>query len=89
MAKLLLTEQFMDDARTIWSPRVKKRLVRVLSMIESFPESGSPNIPTSLIEEFGPGIRKCPLDPYYLIYEYDSELDVVAVYGLVPQRSTH
>ncbi len=89
MAKLLLTEQFMDDARTIWSPRVKKRLVRLLSIIESFPESGLPNIPSPLVEEFGPGIRKCPIDPYYLVYEYDSEFDVVAVYGLVPQRSAH
>jgi mRNA-degrading endonuclease RelE of RelBE toxin-antitoxin system len=89
MARLLLTEQFMDDARTIWSPRVKKHLVRVLSMIESFPESGSRNIPASLVEEFGPTIRKCSVDPYYLIYDYDSEHDVVAVYGLVPQRTTH
>ncbi len=79
----------MDDTRTIWSPRVKKHLVRLLSMIESFPESGLPNIPSSLVEEFGPSIRKCPIDLYYLIYEYDSELDVVAVYGLVPQRSAH
>ena len=79
----------MAEARVIWSPRVKKHLVRILSMIESFPESGSANIPASLVEEFGPTIRKCPMDPYYLIYEYDPESDVVAVLGLVPQRSTH
>ena len=86
MARLRFTEQFIDDTATVCSPRLHDHLMRVLRMLERFPESGSPDVPASIAQEFGPGIRKCALDPFDLVYEYEKDGDVVMLHGLVNQR---
>lgn len=87
MARLLLAERFVDDSASLHSPRLLKRLRLVLDMIQSFPESGTGNVPRSIAEEFGGRVRLCPLNPFDLVYEYDEDADTVMVYGLVPQRA--
>lgn len=54
-------------------------------MIEAFPQSGLTLVPESLVREFGPQVRKCAMSPFYLVYEYDEDADVVFVHGLVRQ----
>lgn len=56
-------------------------------MIEAFPESGSSDVRPFLIQEYGPNIRTCPLNPFVLVYEYDLERDVIMLYALVPQKT--
>lgn len=87
MARLLFSEQFLDDAATIFSPRVSARLHRVLQMIEQFPESGSSRVPASIERQFGPDVRKCAMNPFDLVYRYDRESDTVYLYGLINQRA--
>lgn len=86
MATIRYTERAAEDVATIWSPRLEARLRRVLAMLESFPLSGSPLVPDSITREFGPGIRKCAVNPFDLIYEYDAERNLVTVYALINQR---
>lgn len=86
MARLRFAERVADDAATIWSPRVEAYLRRVLAMLEAFPEAGSPNVPESIRREFGPNVRKCAVNPYDLVYEYDAEKEEVRVYALINQR---
>ena len=87
MARLLFSEQFLDDAATVRSPRVKERLHGVLHMIERFPESGSAYRRASITDQFGPGVRTCAISPSDLVYRYDRESDTVYLYGLVNQKT--
>lgn len=89
MAKMRFTEQFLDDAATIYSPTMSERLGVVLHMLEQFPQSGSPQLPAAIVEEFGEGVRKCAFGPFDLIYDYDKAQDTVTVYGLVPQKMAY
>ncbi|MDO4436810.1 MAG: type II toxin-antitoxin system RelE/ParE family toxin [Coriobacteriaceae bacterium] len=87
MAKMVFTEQFIDDLDTIWSSRVYARVRRVLAMIEQFPECGSRSLPSSIEREFGNTVRKCAVGPFDVLYDYDASEDVAYVLGLVSQRS--
>lgn len=86
MARLRFTSRFVDNAAEICSERDNERLLRVLGMLEAFPESGSSDVPDSIRDEFGAGVRKCALNPFDLVYEYDRAHDVVLLYGLIHQR---
>lgn len=87
VARLLFSNQFLDDAATIWSPRVNEHLHGVLRMIERFPESGSACRRASITDQFGPGVRTCAISPFDLVYRYDRESDTVYLYGLVNQKT--
>ena len=89
MAKLLFSEQFLDDAATISSPRISERLHRILRMLERFPRSGSASVPPSIAEQFGPNIRKCAVNPFDLVYRYDPESDTVFLEGLINQKMAY
>lgn len=86
MARLLFSQQFVDDVATTYSPRVSDRLHRALRMLEQFPESGSTSLPASIARQFGPNVRKCVIGPFDLVYRYDQETDTVFIHGLVNQR---
>ena len=89
MAKMLYALSFLDDVETIYSPRVRKYLESVLSMIETFPESGTPLSSEDLKSRYGGEVRRCSVAPFYLVYTYERSADTVRIRGLVPQRSTH
>ena len=84
MPKVVLTDRFVEDASAIWSDRVLSHLFRVVESLETFPLMGSPDVPDSIIREFGEGVRKCVIAPFDLVYEYREKDDKVMVYGLVP-----
>lgn len=86
VARLLFSEQFLDDAATTWPPRVKEHLHGVLHMIEQFPESGSSCQRASVTERFGPDVRTCAISPLDLVYRYDRESDTVYLHGLISQK---
>lgn len=86
MASMEYAQGFAADVAQISSQQVEAHLVRVLRMLEAFPLSGSPDVPPSIVREFGPGVRKCVVCPFDLVYEYDDARDVVFVHGLVHQR---
>lgn len=84
MAEVIITNRFVEDAAQIWSERILGHLRNAVTSIEAFPESGSPDVPESIRREFGEGVRKLVVVPFDLVYEYDSSLDTVTIYGLVP-----
>lgn len=87
MSRMVYTEGFLDDAAAVWSGQVRDRLGRMLAAIEAFTEIGSRDIPASLRAQYGGGVRKAVVEPFDLIYEYDSKTDSVIVYGLVHFRA--
>lgn len=86
MARLVFTSQFMEDSEVIWSSRVRARLIRVLQMLETLPNAGSAQIPESISLEFGNSVRKCALNPFDIVYEYEEDTDTVTLLGLISQR---
>ncbi len=84
MPKVELTERFINDAAQIWSDQVLDHVYSVVTVLESFPQLGSTDIPQSVRREFGFNVRKCVVVPIDLIYEYDEDADTVYIYGLVP-----
>ena len=86
MARLRLAKQFVEDVATVHSPRLRNRIVSVLGMLATFPESGAPVSSPSLVKEFGRQVRTCSLPPYVLVYVFTPDQDVVSVLGLVPSR---
>lgn len=84
MARLVVTERFIQDTDSVTSARVLDRIDRALRAIETFPESGSPDVPPSVAAEFGEGVRKVVVAPTDIVYEYDRTSDTAFVHGLIP-----
>ena len=89
MAKMLYALTFLEDVETIYSPRVRKHLESVLSMLETFPESGTLVSSEYLKSRYGGEVRQCDVAPVYIVYTYERSTDTVRIRSLVPQRSTH
>lgn len=89
MARVLFSLAFLDDVETVYSQRLRKHLESVLSMIETFPYSGSRVKSESLASKYGNETLFCTIAPFYLVYSYDREADTVYIHGLIPQRSVH
>lgn len=87
MPRLEFSERFANDLALVESERLEARILANLDNIEMFGEFGSPNIPDSIAERFGGGIRKVAVNPFDLIYTYYPELDLVRVEALVHQRA--
>lgn len=86
MAEVVYTERFADDFLLVHSDRIRETINSLLFLLEIAPESGSKQLPDSLVQEFGTGIRKFAVEPFDLIYEYFPEKDEVDVYALIHQK---
>lgn len=86
MARLEYSERFADDLARVSSPRVEERILGLLDSLDPLPELGSRNLPPSVRERFGEGVRKVAANPFDLVYTYYPEDDLVRVEDLVHQR---
>lgn len=87
MPRLEFSERFAEDLAAVTSPRLEGRILSDLDSIELFGEFGSPNIPDSIKEEFGEGVRKVAVNPFDLVYTFYPEEDLCRIEALVHQRA--
>lgn len=87
MPRLEFSERFAEDLAAVTSPRLEGRILSDLDSIELFGEFGSPNIPESIKEEFGEGVRKVAVNPFDLVYTFYPEEDLCRIEALVHQRA--
>ena len=87
MPKLEYSERFVNDLALIESPKLEARILADLDNIELFGEFGSSNIPKSIKEQFGTGVRKLAVNPFDLIYADYTAKDLVRVEALVHQKA--
>lgn len=87
MPRLEFSERFAEDLAAVTSPRLEGRILSGLDSIELFGEFGSPNIPESIKEEFGEGVRKVAVNPFDLVYTFYPEEDLCRIEALVHQRA--
>ncbi len=86
MARLVLTEGFVDDLSQVWSERVASRVRESLEALETFPRLGATDMPKGIKRTYGDSVRRLSVPPFDLIYEFDEKADSVLVYALVPCR---
>lgn len=87
MPELEYSERFAEDLAMVMSARVEERIFRVLDDIEVFGGLGSRDVPRSISERFGGGVRKVTVNPFDLVYTFYPQIDLVRVEALVHQRT--
>ena len=87
MPELEYSERFAEDLAMVTSVRVEERIFRMLDDIEMFGGLGSRDVPKSISERFGGGVRKVTVNPFDLVYTFYPQIDLVRVEALVHQRA--
>lgn len=87
MPRLEYSYRFADDLAAIYSASLETRILAYLDNIRAFAEFGSRNVPASIREEFGEGVRKVAVNPFDLIYTLDEENGIAYIEALVHQRA--
>ena len=83
MAKLVFDEEFLREWSDVSSHRTSQRIDDMLELIAAFPGVGSSIMPKSVRLAYGSNVLKVLVNPYQIIYEYDTINDIVYVYGLL------
>ncbi|HIW75639.1 MULTISPECIES: type II toxin-antitoxin system RelE/ParE family toxin [Gordonibacter] len=87
MPELIYTEGFVADVAQIRFESKRNEIKRRVDLLSGFPELGSPNLPRSLVEQYGDTVRKLVVSPFLIVYEYHEDEDTVYLLGLIHQRS--
>lgn len=87
MATVRITRGFEVDLDIVLSEKVLRDILKTVAMLETIPSMGSSDVPQSIQESFGDGVRKIPVKPFDIVTHYDVEDDAVDVLGLVHQRA--
>ena len=87
MPEIRYADQFIEDASAIELPSKRLEVRRRIEQLADFPEIGSRNLPASIVELYGPSVRKLVVKPFIVVYEFDIDGNVVDVLGLVHQRA--
>ena len=67
MARLVVTEGFVDDLLQVWSARVSKRIRESLENLETYPELWSTLLPVRMRKTYGESVRRLTVAPFDLI----------------------
>ena len=89
MARLVITEGFVDDLSQVWLARVSKRIRESLENLETYPELGSALLPVRMRKTYGESVKRLTVAPFDVIYGFDRVTDCVYVYALVSCRKMH
>ena len=82
-AALRIADEFIIGLAQVYSEPLLRRIRKIVESLPDLPEVGSPNTRQSLIDLYGPNIRKIPVSTFVIVYRYeDATVDVLAlVYG--------
>ena len=87
MAKVRFAESFVQDLVDKVSAKSKRDEIRAAcSLLEDFPEIGSPVTRPAFVRRYGETVRRLPCRPFVIAYEYHAEANEVRVLGLMHAR---
>ena len=82
--ELRLSQNFIEDLQQIYSPKVLGLIKNVLRDLLVYPEMGAQSARPSLVERFGPNIRKVPISTFVLLHRLQGSHDeIIEVLGLI------
>jgi hypothetical protein len=87
MAKVVISQGFIDDLIVVTSNKVLTNIIHTVELLETIPNMGSCDLPRSIREEFGNHAHKIPVNPFDIITLYDETADEVIVVSLIHQRA--
>ena len=82
-ARVRNADEFVYDLAEVFSRRVLDQVRKNVELLAYFPELGSANVRESLVERYGPHLRKIAISTFVIVYRYENDVvDVLAlVYG--------
>ena len=82
-ARVRIADEFVYDLAEVFSRRVLDQVRKNVELLAYFPELGSANVRESLVERYGPHLRKIAISTFVIVYRYENDVvDVLAlVYG--------
>lgn len=86
MPNVKYSEQFMHGLAQVTSARVLSLIDDMLNNIEAFPDFGNANVPPSITEEFGEGVRKVAASPFDIFYTVNTEKNELVIEALISQK---
>lgn len=89
MTELILTHNFTDDLKTIYSNGLLNRIEKALNRIQTIPDISSSNVPESIKEKWGNTVRILPVNPFDIVYTFHSEDNLVIIHALIHQRTAY
>lgn len=89
MTELILTRNFTDDLRTIYSNALLDKIEKALSRIQTIPDISSSNVPESIKQKWGDTVRILPVNPFDIIYTFHAKENLVIVHALIHQRTAY
>lgn len=84
MKEISFAARFFDDLETVELESKQDEIMGAIEKLPFVPEMGSRRVSDSILEEFGPRVRKLVVKPFLVVYE-DGE-DGIRVHGIVHQR---
>lgn len=87
-AKVVFTHGFERDvAAKVGHASKRKEIVDVAMLVADMPALGSTNVPASVIDKYGDGVRKAVVSPFLIVYELqDGEARMM---GLLHEREAY
>ncbi|WP_143412136.1 hypothetical protein [Arabiibacter massiliensis] len=86
--RVLFTYGFERDvAMKVQRASKRREVIEAARLIADMPVLGSTNLPASIVEKYGEGVRKAVVSPFLLIYELKG--DEARMIGLMHEREAY
>ena len=86
MTRLLFDLVFFDDLQIVEQASKQDEILDTIELLLTIPEMGSRRLPASIVEEFGPEVRKLVVRPFIVVYELMEDGAVIYIHGLLHGR---
>ncbi|MBQ9020958.1 MAG: type II toxin-antitoxin system RelE/ParE family toxin [Eggerthellaceae bacterium] len=87
MAELVFDAGFFDDLQQVELASKQDEILDTIELLLTIPEMGSKRLPASIVQEFGPQVRKLVVKPFLVIYELMDNGETIYVHGLLHARN--
>lgn len=67
--RVAYTERFLGDLRRVELASKQDEILDAIELLPFVPEMGSTRLPESIVDEYGPQVRKLVVKPLIVLYE--------------------
>lgn len=67
--RIAYTARFIADIQRVERSSKRDEILDAIELLPFVPEMGSTRLPESIVEEFGPQVRKLVVKPFIVLYE--------------------
>lgn len=86
MSALVFDPAFFDGLEQVELASKQDEILDTVEMLLTVPEMGSKRLPTSIIQDFGPNVRKLVVKPFLVVYELMEDGNLIYIHGLMHSK---